>query len=292
MLASFGLGLTLGCAGDDGSIAAATDEGGVGTATNADDGDANDDASTSSGPDETTSSRGTTSSDASDSGGSSDTGASTDTGPTADTGTTGDAILFADDFDRPDTTAGLGNDWIVNVQGGRPPSTLHIAAGQALPFFGAVFTMPLFHASPSAFRPELFPQARIRVSADLVTVGGSYDGLVALFARSQVSSNEILDTYWCGFLAAAKKLYLAKVTDGVLETIAISGPDILPLPQDSTSRLSLTIDGDELTCEISGAVDHTLSGTDTTFESGYIGMIGGKPEQNTVRFDDFVIETL
>ena len=219
-------------------------------------------------------------------------GPTTSNDATGDTGTSGDNVLFFDDFDRDDTVDGLDNGWIVNVKGGSPPSAFHIDANQAYPFFGEVLGSQLFHSSPSAFRPDLFDQSQIRVSVDVVTVDGSYNGVVALFARSQVTSNEILDTYWCGFLAAATNLYLGKMTDGAFEALDMTAPGVLPLPQDSTSRLSLTIDGDELTCEISGAVEHTLTAVDTTFESGYFGMDSGKPDQNTVRFDDFLLETL
>jgi hypothetical protein len=200
--------------------------------------------------------------------------------------------LFFDDFNRANTTSGLDNDWIVHVQGGTPPSQFLIESERAFPFFGEVFKKQLFSANPSAFRPVLYAQTRIRVSADVVTIGGSYDGLLALFARSKGTALPISDTYWCGFMAAAKKLYLAKLTKGTLEAIKISTKDILPLPNGTTSRLSLTIDGDQLACEITGAVNEKLSEIDTTHSAGYFGMGGGKPAQNTVRFDNFSIEEL
>jgi hypothetical protein len=203
----------------------------------------------------------------------------------------GEAILFSDDFNRPDTAGVLDNGWITNVLAGNPlSSTFEIDNERAFPFFGSTASGPFLSTVPMAFRPEPFADSHIRVAADLIAEGGDYDGLALLFARSEASTNMINNTYFCGFLAAAKKLYLAMIDDGVLVALAISQQEILPLPQGSTSRLTFTLEGADLSCAVEGPSSVALAATDATFAAGYFGMAGGKPNANRIRFDDFVLD--
>jgi hypothetical protein len=208
-------------------------------------------------------------------------------------GAGGPDVLFADDFDRPDTIGGLDNGWVVNDFEGSPLDTTFDLQGEAAyPFYGSTTGGLLFHTIASAFRPTPFEHAHMRIAVDVRADGGDYDGVMVLIARSQTTSSELSDYYFCGTLAAVDRLYIMRVAADVVQDLAISDPGVLPLPNGTTSRLTFTLDGDQLTCELSGARSAVLTATDATFGSGYVGMAGGKPGANWLRFDDFVIEAL
>jgi hypothetical protein len=224
------------------------------------------------------------------SGGSADGGASV----TGAGGAGGAGVLFADDFNRPDTTGGLDNGWVVNAFEGNPlDTTFDIESESAYPFYGSSTAGMFLQTIASTFRPEPFDESRLRVAADVRAEGGDYNGVMVLIARSQqTTSSELSDYYFCGTLASGDWLYLMKVEGDTVNDLAISDPGALPLPDGTTSRLTFTLDGDQLTCELSGARNVVVKATDSTFSSGYIGMAGGRPGANWLRFDDFVIEAL
>lgn len=187
--------------------------------------------------------------------------------------------LFFDDFNR--SNGSIGSNYIVVEDGG---TTISISNNEV-----QLGRNNITGLTPIGFYSNSLSDENIRLSADFQVTGTNFNGasgFIGLVARSQSSSNSN-QAYFCQIDAlTTKQLQLFLSPSGILE----SSSGTAPLANGDRYQLTFTIEGNQLTCKVSGAANFSISATDDSFSSGYSGITGGVELFVEAVVDNFLIE--
>ena len=186
--------------------------------------------------------------------------------------------IFSDDFDRTE----LGADWVLNLPGG---ASFEIASDRAYPFAaGSNLT-----ALPAAKYKEKVT-GNFKVSAKFSIRDGTFSGRGYLIGRA--ASDEATERgYVCGYYYnsfSSKYVFMLGRYDTTL-LVDLATTAMHNLSQGVTDTVSMSFDGQKITCSLSGNSSLTLSATDSTYGDGYIGLYGGGADTNYLYSSSFRI---
>lgn len=198
--------------------------------------------------------------------------------------------IFKDDFNRANLSS-LGSKWTTRIIS--PAVGFQISNNQAQPLGGTVSSDETL---PSSLYTEKV-KGSFKVSAKFSISGGAnYFSSGYLIGRSAASDAPI-DSYLCGyyFVTGSSNPYkynfsLRKESNGV---VASFGDVALhQLVNGISDKITLTFDGNKITCAIEGNSTISISLIDSSFGDGYTGITGGGNSTPYLYFDDFLVEKL
>lgn len=197
--------------------------------------------------------------------------------------------IFKDDFNRSNSIS-LGANWTTRIIS--PAVGFQISNNQAQPLGG---TITADESLPSALYAKKVTGS-FKVSAKFSISGGTYLSSGYLIGRSAASDAPV-DSYLCGYyyVTGSSSPYkfnfsLRKEANGV---VASFGDVALhQLTSGISDKITLTFDGNKITCAIEGNSTISISLIDSSFGDGYTGMTGGGNSTPYLYFDDFLAEKL
>jgi hypothetical protein len=183
-----------------------------------------------------------------------------------------DGFPFLDTFDRADS-ASPGSSWI-DV----PGSAFFRISGNRLQTFGG-FSTAFYNRSTE--RQDLTAQVEVRIAGGLAPAFQ-----VHLLARSQ-SNADIQNAYSCVVISGVLQLF--EIVGGA-PTALVSGVQAVPNNDGTAFTLAFRLQGQSLTCSISGSANETLSITDASFgPSGFFGLASAQSGDH-VFMDNFRVD--
>ena len=193
----------------------------------------------------------------------------------------GFTTVFFDDFNRVDGQT-LGHEWFISFDS---PGVFQVTGGLAQPFSSAN------SGAGQAYRVASTDATDLRVSAKMIVSGGSFAHSFSLTAKGNGAA--LNQAYTCGNLNFSSTLFRIARIDGAepLTFIDLASASAQTLPDNSETTISMTFKGDQITCEISGGTNFSLTATDSALTTGgHMGMIGGQDNNYFLFFDDYRIE--
>lgn len=184
--------------------------------------------------------------------------------------------LCSDDFNRADSNS-LGSTWEFNGLSGTPTS--YGISGQKASVNLQNSGFGLFSCSTRVDRPKTVISAKFSSSI-------SVTGTLALIGRSQAKGT-LSDAYYCGIESG--KLSLYKGVKAQRTNLSISSTTLTITPG-IEYQLSFSLFEGELTCNISGLVNDSVSASDSSFTAGYTGFAAITSGNAQFKFDDFKTE--